>query len=574
MNAILKKQWQLAPPATAIQRARLGNLPPILAQLCLNRNLRTPEELQLYLNADEFPDHPEDLLGVPEAVRRIFDALESGERIAVYGDYDADGVTATALMMQTLRALGADALAYIPHRVNEGYGLNIAALRRLAEEGATLFITVDCGIRNLAAARWLRDSGHSLIITDHHTLAAKLPEAVAVINPRQQGCAFPAKELAGVGVAFYLAYALLREKQRRDGRANFPDIRLSDLLDLVAIGTVADLMPLNDPHNRALVKAGLEVIREGRRLGLRVLMNVANIPLAEIDAGKIGHRLAPRINAAGRLDDAILAYQLLLSDDEGEAFQLAEKLVALNQRRQTLTSQSLEQVRSRIAEQDLEKRPLICAGDEGFLHGIVGLVAGRVCEEFYRPAVIWERGERFSHASCRSIPNFDIVAALDECADLLEKHGGHAAAAGFTVRNEHLKALCARLQNLALNQLRGKTLTPTLLLDAEINTAEIQPQLLDELAKLEPTGYGNPKALFLIRNLRVIRKRAVGQEAAHLSLQFANPAGKPLRGIAFYRGDQRHELPARIDIATHIEENWWNGRRMIDLNIQDWQAAP
>ena len=357
------------------------------------------------------------------------------------------------------------------------------------------------------------------------------------------------------------------------GQANFPKIRLSDLLDLVAIGTVADLMLLNDPVNRALVNAGLDVIRAGRRLGLSALMAAADIAPAEIDAGKISYRIAPRINAAGRLADARLAYDLLLCENEGEAFRLADELITLNRRRQTLTTQALETVRERLEDCDLEKSPIICAGDEEFLHGIVGLVAGRLTEEYYRPTVIWEQGEEISHASCRSIPGFNIIEALDACDDLLVRHGGHVSAAGLTVRNENLGALTARLQNLARNMLRGKTLQPVLQLDAELQPEQISLALIDELAQLEPTGYGNPQPLFLVGGLRVKQARAIGKGGAHLSMQIANPAGGTLRGIAFNKGDLRDALAPRIDIATFIEGNVWNGRRTIDLNIQDLRPS-
>ena len=569
----ITKRWRLAPRASANQLARLGNRQPLLAQILFNRGLRTDDDVQQFLCAAEIHRQPEAMLGVPAAVEHIFAALGRGERIAVYGDFDADGITATALMMQTLLALGADARAHIPHRVREGYGLNVQSLQRLTSEGVSLVITVDCGIRDHEAVQWALEAGLTVIITDHHTIGATVPPAQVVINPKQAACPYPSEELAGVGVAFVLAYALLREKRRRDGQANFPKIRLSDLLDLVAIGTVADLMPLSEPINRALVNAGLDVIRAGRRLGLRALMAAADIAPAEIDAGKISYRIAPRINAAGRLADARLAYDLLLCENEGEAFRLADELVTLNRRRQTLTTQALETVRERLEDCDLEKSPIICAGDEEFLHGIVGLVAGRLTEEYYRPTVIWEQGEEISHASCRSIPGFNIIEALDACDDLLVRHGGHVSAAGLTVRNENLGALTARLQNLARNMLRGKTLQPVLQLDAELQPEQISLALVDELTQLEPTGYGNPQPLFLVGGLRVNRARAVGKDGAHLSVQFANPAGGTLRGIAFNMGGLRDTLAPRVDVATFIEGNVWNGRRRIDLNIQDLRPA-
>lgn len=569
----IPKRWEFFPSATAKQLASLGNLQPLIAQILFNRGIRSENEARRFLIGDDIPNKPETLLGVPDAVQLIFSALERDDRMVVYGDYDADGITATALLMQTLLALGADAQAYIPHRVKEGYGLSVRSVRQLASEGISLIISVDCGIRDHEAVQFARDQGLTVIITDHHSIGAKLPRAHAVINPKREGNSLPSKELAGVGVAFMMAYALLREKRKRDGPANFPKIRLSDLLDLVAIGTVADLMPLNDPVNRALVNAGLEVIREKRRLGLRVLMATANLSATEIDSSKIAYRLAPRINAAGRLADARLAYRLLLCTNEGEAFQLADELNTLNQRRQLLTTKALETVHQRLSDWDRKKNPMICEGDAGFPHGIVGLVAGRLTEEFYHPTVIWEHGETHSHASCRSIPDFNIIEALDACDDLLMRHGGHVSAAGFTVRNEKLDALVTRLQTIARKSLGGKSLQPVLKLDAELNVKQISLDLIDELGQLEPTGYGNPQPLFLISKLLVKRARVIGKKREHLSLQFANPAGGVLRGVAFNRGYMLEKITSNMDIATYIESNYWNGRRLIDLNIQDFRPA-
>ena len=567
------KKWILPPPASPQELARLAHHPPLVAQILFNRGLRSPEAVDRFLASDELPRQPEAMTGVSEAVEYILTALERGERIAVFGDYDADGVTATALLMQTLLALGVDAQAHLPHRVHEGYGLNIPALKELVRRGISLLITVDCGIRDHEAVQWAREAGLTVVVTDHHSIGATIPAAHAVVNPKQAGDVTPTKNLAGVGVAFMLAYALLREFRRRNGPANYPDLRLSDLLDLVAIGTIADLMTLNDPVNRAFVNEGLKVIQEGRRTGLRTLMVSADLTPSDIDAGKIAFRLAPRINAAGRLDDARLAYELLLSSDENEAFSLANQLRMLNQRRQLLTNQALETVRQRLADHDHQEAPIICAGDPEFLHGIVGLVAGRLTEEFYRPSVIWEQGEEFSHASCRSIPAFNIIEALDDCDDLLERHGGHNMAAGLTVSNDKLPALVARLQNRARLALRGKNLQPILKLDAQLSAEQVNLSLLDELQKFEPTGYENPQPLFLVPRLRIKKARIVGKDGEHLSLQFENPAGGLLRGIAFHMSSRREMLTPYIDIATTIESNVWNGRRRLDLNIRDFRPV-
>ena len=553
--------------------AAFGNRSDILAQILHNRGFDNEELIQQFIATEKIDRHPERMKGVPIAVKRIVTAIAHQEKIVVYGDYDADGVTATALMIQTLRSLGANTHAYIPHRIREGYGLNNAAIDRLLEEGATLIITVDCGIRALGEVKHAQDRGADVIITDHHSLAESMPPALAIINPRQPDCPYPNKDLAGVGVAFNLAYALLRHIWLRDGAAAYPSIRLSDLLDLVAIGTIADLMPLNNLHNRALVKAGLPIICEGRRPGLRALLNAASIAHNQINATAISFAIAPRINAAGRLDDANLALQLLLCENEEEASRLARQLSALNSRRQQLTSLALEKVQQQLADRDTEHAVLISAGDADFPPGIVGLVAGRLVEEYYRPVVVWSQGEEVSHASCRSIPEFNIVSALDQCSDLFIRYGGHHMAAGFSIKNENLEVLASRLDDLARAEFLETPPRPTLHLDAEIQAAQLSLQLAEDLALLEPTGYSNPPPLFLLQNLKVLEARSVGRDGAHLRLLLKSPPRQPIQAIAFGMGDLLESLPRRIDVAANLESNEWKGQRRLQLLLRDFRPS-
>ena len=573
MERRVEKRWDLTPQIGPEQLARMGEVNPLIAQLLFNRGIRSEVEVNYFLEGTMFPREPEKMIGVTTAVQIIFNMINNGEKIVIYGDYDADGITATALLTQTLEAIEADVLSYIPHRVDEGYGLNHQAIQRFADDKVSLIITVDCGIRDHSAVQFARDKGLNVIVTDHHTIGATLPVADVVINPKFKENTYPTKDLAGVGVAFILAYALLREKHRRDGKPNFPNLRLSDLLDLVAIGTIADMMPLNDPINRLFVNEGLRVIRENRRLGLKVLISSADLQAPNVDANHVAFRIAPRLNAAGRLADANLAHRLLLCTNEAEAFQLADALSNINQRRQFLTNTTLDTVRSRLNKWDKKRNPMICVGDSSFVHGIVGLVAGRLTEEWYHPAVIWEQGEMYSHASCRSIPEFNIIEALDECDDLLIRHGGHVSAAGFTVHNENLDALIARLQTIARKTFRGKKLLPALKIDAEIGIEHVNIDLLSELNQLEPTGYGNPQPLFLIRNLKVNSSRTIGKNGKHLSLQFVHPSLGYLRGVAFNMGDLEGSVGIRLDVVTYIQSNYWNGKRYIELNIQDFRNS-
>ena len=562
-------QWLFAPPMPAALLRNFSGVHPLLAQLLWKRGLTSPDEARVFLQGPGARVDPFALKGMPEAVSRIRQALRSGEVIVVYGDFDADGVTATALLLQTLTSLGAKVRPYIPDRVSEGYGLNSAALTRLAGEGARLVITVDCGVRAVNEVVAGMAVGLDLIITDHHSVGAELPPALAIINPKQAGCASKSQNLAGAGLAFRLAQALLRTA-RNDRR----DVRLQerDLLDLVALGTVADLADLGDLENRALVREGLRVINEARRPGIRALLGVAGLAPGTVRARDVAFRLGPRINAAGRLDSAMLACRLLTSDDAAEVADLAARLQALNDERRAQTQAAQEDINQELESLD-DVKPLIFTAREGISPGIVGLVAGRLCEAWQRPTIVMEQGAQESRASCRSIPQFDITHALDQCADLLLRHGGHAQAAGFTVRNENLPALRQRLTQLAEQVLAGLALQPMLDIDAEVTAKQLGTELLDELELLEPTGFGNPQPLFLLRKARITERRLVGRYGSHLKLRLAAGGGRALDAIAFRQGPQSDQLPSQVDLVFQLERNDWNGRRRLQLNVQDMRPA-
>ncbi len=402
-----------------------------------------------------------------QAVDRLLAAVRSRESIAVYGDFDTDGVTATALLVQTLSALGAQVRPYIPSRVDEGYGLNIDALRKLYRQGVRLVVTVDCGIRSIDEVEQA-SRGLDLIVTDHHTVGDELPPAVAVINPKQPGCVYPFKLLAGVGVAYKLAQGLLLAQKRLGPPAT---LVAEDLLDLVALGTVADLVPLLG-ENRELVRRGLNKLKNSPRPGVEALMADAGLRRGSVDATAIGFRLGPRLNAAGRIDTAMLAYDLLTSTEPLETRELAGQLGRLNQRRQELTEKTVAQAEAQVQALDPNAYLYLVASKE-FLPGIVGLAASRLTEAYYRPSVVVEMGAEESRGSCRSIPEFHITDALDECKDLLVRHGGHAAAAGFTVETGKLDALRERLQAIAAEKLSEVELRPALEIDLELPLEEV-----------------------------------------------------------------------------------------------------
>ncbi|MCL4250880.1 MAG: single-stranded-DNA-specific exonuclease RecJ [Anaerolineae bacterium] len=546
----------------------------VLAQVLYNRGFESANDAFQFLLANQAPFNPFEMKGMNTAVARIRNAIRKNEPIIVYGDFDADGVTATALLVTALQALGASVKPYIPHRIDEGYGLNSEALYKLAHAKVKLVITVDCGIRSVQEVADGKRYGLDMIVTDHHSVGVDIPPADAVINPKQPDCKYPEDMLAGVGIAYKLADALFRATAQ-DRRSRQPDVSLESLLDLVAIGTVADLAPLDRLENRVLVQRGLDVINNGTRPGIRALIDVAAGRQGQIDAGRIGYALGPRINAAGRLDSAMTAYHLLMAKEMTQAARLATELQTLNMRRQELTRQAQDMIRERLDGSDVTEAPLIFAQDASFQPGIVGLVAGRLAEEYYRPAVVMELGEEESRASCRSIPQFDITQALDQCADLLVRHGGHAQAAGLTVRNENITALRTRLTEIAIAQLSGQELSPALEVDMELPYALLDLPLAEELTRLEPTGHHNRPPIFMTRGLRVIDRRAVGKENQHLRLRLSQPGQPSIDAIGFGLGDRLPDLPemAMVDVAYELTVNEWNGSRTAQLSLQDVRGA-
>lgn len=556
------KRWIIPPQLTPQADAELAAHPPVLRQILFNRGIGSRDAANSFLRADlTFDNDPFTMKDMDKAVARIQQALANGEQIAIYGDYDVDGVTATALLVQGLRALGGRVREYIPNRFEEGYGLNNEALDVLLAEGISLVISVDCGIRSPLEAEHAKEIGLDLIITDHHEPSGDIPKALAVINPKQPGDEYPEKYLAGVGIAYKIIVALCKTTQRSN-------LEPTSLLDLVALGTVADLAPLTG-ENRYLVRGGLRQMRQSARQGLLSLAAVSDISLQKVTAINIGFALGPRLNASGRLDTAIDSYRLLTTTDLFEAGQLAQQLNVQNGQRQQMTRKIQAEAEALALTEDPD--PLILfAVQEDFNAGVVGLAAARLTESYYRPAIVGhsdpEKGE--TRCSCRSIPEFHITQALDQCTHLLVRHGGHAAAAGFTVRNENLPALKTRLKEIAAQELEGKDLRHSLLADAEASLSDMNADLLRYLDYLEPTGYGNPGAVFVSRRVRVVNHRAVGADAKHLKLTVSD--GKvTFDAIAFRLGDWAGKLPERIDLMYTLETNEYNGRTTLQLNVKD-----
>ncbi len=547
----IKKSWQIQAPIPSDGEGKLEGYSPVMQQMLYNRAIKDAETANSYLHGAGSLYDPYLLPDMEAAVDRIWYALEHQEPVAVYGDYDVDGVTATALMVQVLQRLGGNVIGYIPNRFDEGYGVNNDALDMLHEQGIRLVVTVDCGIRSPREVEHARQMGMDMVISDHHEPRADLPEALAVICQKRTGLVnpYPERNLAGVGLAFKITQALLA-KHPVEG------INPEDWLDLVAIGTVADVVPLTG-ENRSLVRAGLKSIRFGQRQGLLSLVNVAGLSIQKISARDIGFGLGPRLNAAGRLELALAAFDLLVSTDLFTSGLLAQKLEDQNRERQRMTQQmQIEAEKLALAG---EKDNLLIAIDAGFNMGLVGLVAARLTDAYYRPAIVGSRGEEFTRASCRSIPEFNITHALDECTPLLERHGGHAMAAGFTVRNENLAELSECLHAIAQRELGERDLRPVLRADMQIPLRDLRPNLLKDLDMLEPTGLGNPEAVFVSRNLRVKWPKKIGNDGQHLRMSVSD-GYITYDAVAFRQGYWADQMPDRIDLMYVFETNLYQGR--------------
>lgn len=558
------KVWRKA-SADALLRDSLSRelaISPVTAQILLNRGIRGVAEGSEFLHGGaELLGDPAGLLGMEAAVARIRQAVVAKEKITIYGDYDVDGITATSLLLRVLNRLGANAGYYIPERQNEGYGLNSAALEQLYASGTGLMITVDCGIS--ATAEIAAFSGRlDIIVTDHHEPPEELPPAYAIINPKQPGCAYPDKNLAGVGVAFKLCQALWRE-------FHGPEPVFLDYLDLVAVGTVADVVPLMG-ENRVIVKLGLAELGATRNAGLGALMAVAGIAGAAMDTGKVGFILGPRLNAAGRISHAAAGVELLTTDDSAVAERLAAELNDENTRRQEVERELLAIAEKMLDGVDLNDQKVLVLAGPDWHPGVIGIVASRLVERYYRPVVLISVREGIGKGSCRSIPGFDMYRALAECGDVLIQYGGHQQAAGLSVAESNIAALREKLNALAREWLSDEDYHPVLKLDSQVALAEISAALLEQLACLAPHGMGNPTPVLYTEELAVTGVRPVGQEGRHLKLKVSGGGAKG-DVIAWDMGALAERLSGEtaVDLAFSPEYNEWQGQRTIQLRAHD-----
>lgn len=554
------------PAAGRDQLSRWGD-EPLLQQLFWNQKLRSEEQALAFVRREfSHESDPFQLAGMDAAVERILSALDARERIAVYGDYDVDGVTATVLMLELLQAFGADVCPYLPLR-EQGYGLHNTALERLHAEGVRLVITVDCGVSALEQAEYARTLGIDLIISDHHHVGEVLPSAVAVINPKRNDCSYPEQMLCAAGIAYKIAAALLERRTPSQ-----PGILADNFLDLVALGTVADLAPLRG-ENRAMVYRGLIQLNANPRPGVTALLRAAGCT-GPVSARTIGFQLGPRLNSAGRLGSAMDAFRLLTTQKREEAAHLARELHECNRERQTLTQKISERALEIALEQAGEDKPSILLAEHADFHsGVVGLAASRLCEQRRIPALVAQSKDGLITGSARSVPKFHIAEALLQCADLLLQHGGHAAAAGFTLEQENWARFVGRMREIATEQLSDEDLSPQLVIDASVRSSELTSRLAEQLEYFEPHGHKNPTPLLLWRGAEVSEKRAVGKNNAHLKLRMRTDNGSQLDAIGFWLGDRLAQLPVKVDLVFAFEKDEWQGRERQQLNLKDVRAA-
>lgn len=572
MRGAATMHWEVAPPLTVAAQAAYGDLPPLVAATLHARGI-APDAVGPFLAAHAAPlADPFLLPGMHAAVARIREAHDRREAICIFGDYDADGLTAQATLVTTLAAWGFAGLrVYTPHREREGYGLNADALARFAAAGVRLVIAVDCGISDATAIAHARALGLDVIVVDHHRVPLVVPDAAAIINPHLPGCTYPFRDLAGVGVA----YALVRALARSGPPFARPDRPLIDrLLSFVALGTVADVVPLTG-ENRTLVAAGLRALRQTTHEGLCALVEIARLPLPELDASHIAFALGPRLNAPGRLRGADTVHRLLMPESAQDARLAAFALEEANNERRGEQERVLAAAIA-VVEGDPAhlSAKLLFVGGEGFTAGVVGLVASKLVERYGRPVFVYERGATASKGSARSIAGFHVADALAAHTHLCLRHGGHAKAAGFTVDNACLDDLRDALLRAA-DTLTLDDLTPVLHLDAEAAHADLTLGTVDALARLAPFGQGNPEPSYLVRGVQVRGARAVGSDGQHLMFHALLDNRATAKCIAFRLGEREDELRRcdRVDLAVSLSRDVWQGDERLQLRVRDFRPA-
>ena len=553
------REWRLPHPI-AEGGTGLEGLPPIVVLILRNRSIRTGPEVDSFLNPSQHD--PSLLPGMESACRRLQQAIAGGELIGIFGDFDVDGVTGTALIAQGLGDLGGTVVPYIPHRVDEGHGLNEAALLALKEAGVSVLVTVDCGVSDVEEVALAQELGMDVVVTDHHIPPPVLPPALSIIDPKLDDSEYPFQDLSGAGLGLKLVQGLCDMVGKPWSR---------DLLELAALSTVADLVPLVD-ENRFLVREGLKELKRTRRPGLQALYGHARIRAQSLDAETIAFTIAPRLNAAGRLEHASASYGLLLSRTPEDAGKLATRLEELNRERQQLTEEAWSRAHD-VVSGWRPLPPILLVDDDQVSPGIAGLVASRLVEEFHRPAVVMSHVDGSIRASARSIPEFHIADALARCGDLFRRHGGHRQAAGFEMAPENLSPLKDRLTRVSEEALGGLDPNSHIDVDAEVPVASLVGETFRWLKQLEPFGVDNRVPTFLTRGLQPVRATRVGTEGRHLRLKLKE--GRVLwDAMAFRMGERWVPDTPLLDVVYTLGTDWYTGTEMLALKVLDFRSSP
>ncbi|NQV00564.1 MAG: single-stranded-DNA-specific exonuclease RecJ [Parcubacteria group bacterium] len=584
-------QWQIKSKAPSAFLKQFPEFSSLISQLLYNRGIKTQQQIDEFFNPDYEGDlhNPFLLNGMKKAVKRIFQAIKKQENIIIYADYDADGVCSGAILFLTLQSLGAKNLQiYIPDRNKEGHGLNKEAIKKINKKKVDLMITVDCGISNLEEADLAASLGIDVVITDHHQPKDRLPKAIASIDPFQKNDKYPFKDLSGAGVTYKLACALLSEEENNSG-----DLLKKWLLDLVALATVADVMPIIR-ENRTLVKYGLGVLAQTKRIGLKELMKIAKIvpeltksssngeaPLTNLNTYTLGFILAPRLNAAGRMNHANVAFNLLISKDKKEAEKLAQEINENNLVRQNLTEKIVKEAKERIDKKFSEKdTKLIFEGSADWSVGLIGLVAGKIADQYHRPTIIYQEKGSFIYGSCRGIGQLDLLKILKQADKFFDNFGGHKRAAGFRTKKKDLNKVKNILTKAVENELKDKDLTSILDIDAELCLEEINWQNYDQIQQFAPFGKSNLEPRFLIKKAEINDLKTVGKRDSHLKIDLMVfndklKQGKNFKAIAFNLGKWHNILNKGdlVDVVFELIINEWNGNRYLEMKIIDLRIA-
>jgi len=578
----MEKFWKVKQKISNDIVSQFPEYDSVILQLLHNRGIDNQEKIDEFFNPDYSKDlfDPFLLKDMDRAVDRLLLAIKNKERVAIFGDYDADGVTSSVLLTELFKKIGLAGQVYIPDRVSEGYGMNKKAIDWLAKKDIKLIVSCDCGVSNRKEIDYAKEKyGIDCVITDHHNVPENFDKKYIVVDSKRNGDKYPYKELAGVGITFKLAQAII---SKFESGVKVADGWEKSLLDLVTIGTIADCSPILS-ENRTLVKYGLKIIKETQRIGLQSLMQIARVDAKTVDSDRVGFVIAPRINSAGRMDRASASYMLLITEDLDKAVWLSKKIDKTNSSRQALTSKLVDEAKKKIG--DFKNQKVLMASGWKWPLGVVGIVAGKICEEYNRPTLICGRGLIESVGSARSIPAFDIISAISSCKDLLLEYGGHKQAAGFSLKNENFEKFHEKLEKLASEKLTEKDLQPVIEIDSEIDFKDVNWNLYERLLDFEPHGMGNQKPVFLAKDIQVVNAYPVGKTKKHLKMKIkSNSDNRIFDVIGFNHGHRIEELnksgpssPAgydgqrKMDIVFQLDCNEWNGERILQLRLIDFK---